>query len=307
MQQSRLSQLSVLLPEDLATLLRAARDADIETEYVVATGLARLHLDFTDHGPCLPLLGFDTLGGLQLRQKGEPGAETSHFSRTQRECLAALIAAPTGKIDQEQMQLLFWPESSAEKGRSNLDTMLSRLRRTLQDQIEPLQAKHYLKLQKGVVSLEHVATDVRDLLTGLRRGHEFLVKNRYWQADVAFTSALSLWHGPFAPGACSSDIAAEFAERVHADWTEAVLAWAEMLIDLGQSERAEAALAQALGNDRSNEALVSALYRCHMRSGAINRALTLLQQYEESLRRDGCAPTDIARALAAIRTRTTTP
>ena len=77
--------------------------------------------------------------------------EPAKFSRSQRECLALLVAAPDGQIDQEALQLLFWPDSSPEKGRSNLDTMLSRLRKTLQDRIAPLQAKDYLKLQKGTI------------------------------------------------------------------------------------------------------------------------------------------------------------
>jgi len=303
LQQLHITHLSALLPEDFTTLFVAAHAAKIECTFIVANGLSRLHLDFSGTGPPLPLLQFDTLGGLQLRSQGKVVLRMADFSRSQRECLAALVAAPGGKIDQEEMQLLFWPESHPEKGRSNLDTMLSRLRKTLQDRICPLQAKHYLKLQKGVVSLEHIETDVRQFQLKLRRGHECLSKNSYWLADVAFVSALSLWNGPFIPGACSSDVAAEFAERIHTIWIDATLAWSEMLIDLGQSDRAETALAQALGNDRSNEALVRALYRCYMRSGSLNRAVTLLQQYEAALRRDGCTAADIARALSTVKIR----
>jgi len=304
MRQRRLIQLSALLPQDLEVLFKAASAAQLEANYVDEYARRRLCVDLSETGEALPLLALQTLGGVEVTGQTDGKKPGGKFSRHQRECLALLVAAPNGQIDQEEMQLLFWPDSSPEKGRSNLDTMLSRLRKTLQEKIAPLQAKDYLKLQKGMVSLEHVDVDVHRLLAGLRRGQDSLGKGELWQADLAFAEALSYWRGAYASGGCSSDRAVEFAERVHLACLEATLRWAEVLIDSGQGSRAEAVLLQAIGNDRGNEALVRALYRCYMRDGRIKRALDLLQGYGEVLRRDGCTPAEIARTLAAIKVRT---
>lgn len=301
MRQRRLVHLAVLLPGDLAALLKAAHAAQIETNFVVGYARERLRADFDETGELRPMLQLTTLGGIQLDGCDNGSVEPTRFSRSQRECLTLLVAAPDGQIDQESLQLLFWPDSSPEKGRSNLDTMLSRLRKTLQDRIAPLQAKDYLKLQKGTISLEGVDADAHRLLAGLRRGQEYCGVGDYWHADVAFSVAFSLWRGPFAPGACATDQAAEYAERIHVACLEATLLWAEMLIESGQSGRAETALLHAISYDRCNAPLNRALYRCYMRGGDMKRALDLLHGYGEALRRDGCSPTEIARSVAAVK------
>jgi len=301
LRQLRLVYLPGLLPQDMAALLKAAHLAQLETNFVGAYARERLRSDFDEAGDLRPMLRLTTLGGVQLDGGAAGSAEPAKFSRSQRECLALLVAAPDGQIDQEALQLLFWPDSSPEKGRSNLDTMLSRLRKTLQDSIAPLQAKDYLKLQKGTISLEGVDADAHRLLAGLRRGQVYCGVGDCWHADVAFTTAFALWRGSYAPGACATDQAAEYAERIHVACLEATLLWSEMLIESGQSGRAEVALLHAVGFDRGNALLNRALYRCYMRGGDLKRALALLQSYGESLRRDGCSATEIAHAVAAIK------
>ncbi len=303
MQATGIKHLRCLTPNDLRFLLYTAVNQNIDRTF--ATELCRelFKVSFDQNSQPFPLLQFKTLGGLQLSCADVNILNSDSFSRSQRECLALLIAAPKNRVDQEEMQLAFWPESHPDKARANLDTMLSRLRKTIQVRIKPLPAKNYLKLQKGIVSLDHCLFDIDELLFEFERGRNLLRKRELWRADIMLSHALSLWHGDFIPGACVTNQTIKLADQARQACIETTLAWAEALNDLGQTTRAIGILSKVLSLDRCHEELIAALYRSFMRGKNLTRAGQLLRQYEEAMQREDYAPAEIGRLLTQIRSR----
>jgi len=293
--------LQSLTREDYYRLYKLATEAGTSERYARYLLRKRLQMEVDEEGNLYPMLEITTLGALRLSIEGRPVARADDFSRTQRECFALLAATPEHRIAQEEVQLTFWPDSQPEKARSTLDTMLSRLRRTLKDKLQPYPVKKYLKLQKGVLGLEGVSVDAVSLVSDIARARELVRRREYWQADIAYALALSRWAGPFMPGACSADPAAVFARQVEQLCIEASLEWSSLLNESGQTRRSIDVLDRALGMDRCNEAVMKALYRSHMRDGNIAMAHQLMQEFEDVMRADGYSSVEVARVLASFK------
>ncbi len=261
----------------------------------------RLLVEIDQNGEPYPLLRIETLGGLRIYLGRDLVALTDEFSRTQRECLALLAAAPDYRITQEEVQLTFWPESSPEKARSSLDTMLSRFRRILKDKFQPYPVKNYLKLQKGVLCLESVTVDAAEVVHDIARARELVRRGEFWQADVAYTTAFSRWHGHFMPGSCSAEQSSAYTRQLQQLCVDASLEWSRLLNEAGQTKRSVEILTRVWSMDRCNEAIMKALYRSHMRDGNIAMAHQLLQQFEEVFRAEGYNPSEAARVIASFK------
>lgn len=302
MKTTGIRHLLCLSRKDLHYLLCSAVDHDIERLFAAELCRQLLKLSWDRDWKPVPLLEFNTLGGVHLFCEDAQLLSADDFSRSQRDCLAVLIASPKNRVEQEEMQLAFWPDSSPDKARANLDTMLSRLRKTLQAEIKPLVAKKYLKLQKGVITLAHCSFDINTLRFELDRGRRFLSNRNFWRADVAITRGLSLWEGDFIPGSCCTNQTTEVAEQIHQICIKMTLLWGETLTNLGQTTRSIELLDKALSIDRCNEELVAALHRNYMRSNNLAKAGLLLRQYEESLQVEGDSPSEIGRLLTRLRT-----
>ena len=301
LQEWRIWYLQSLTRDDYYRLYQLAATAGPAEEYARYLLRKRVQMEVDDDGTLFPLLEMTTLGGLRLSLGGRPVARTDDFSRTQRECLALLASAPEYKMTQEEVQLTFWPDSKPEKARSTLDTMLSRLRRTLKEKLQPYPVKKYLKLQKGVLGLEGVAVDAVTLAADVSRARELARRREFWQADIAYAMALSRWAGPFMPGACSTDQSAVYARQIEQLCIEASLEWSSLLNESGQTRRSIEVLDRALGMDRCNEAVMKALYRSHMRDGNIAMAHQLMQEFEDVMRADGYSSVEVARVLASFK------
>ena len=155
-------------------------------------------------------------------------------------------------------------------------------------------------MQKGVLSFESVIVDSVEVMNGINSAREFIRRREFWQADVAFSTALAKWQGFFMPGSSSAEHSATYARKLQQLCIDATLEWNELLNDSGQTVRSIDALTHALSLDRSNESLMKALYRSHMRDGNITKAHQLLQQYEAVFRSEGYSPSDAALALASF-------
>ena len=291
-----------LTRSDIHFLLTTAINHNIERLF--ATDLCRdlLKIEWDRDWKPIPILHFKTLGEFQLSCQNRPLLSTVTFSRSQRDCLALLISAPNNRVDQEEMQLTFWPESPPEKARANLDTMLSRLRKTLQAQIKPLSVKNYLKLQKGVISLDYCSCDIDELLYELDRGRKLLSNRDLWQADIAISLGLLLWDGDFIPGSGVNQ-ATEVTDQIHLACIKTTLLWGDSLTEMGQSAQTIKLLNKALSFDRCNEDLIAALHRNYMRSNKLAKAALLLREYEKTLKHEGYSPAEIGRLLTRLRTR----
>ncbi len=302
MQERHIWYLPSLAGEDYQLLFRLADRNASAKRFARDLLRKRLQVGVDDSGETYPILNISTLGGLKMSFGEKTVARTEEFSRTQRECLALLAAVPENRVDQEEVQLAFWPDSSPEKARSTLDTMLSRLRRTLRERLQPQPVKRYLKMQKGVLSLEGVAVDATEVASGIARAREHVRRREFWLADSAYAKSLSRWHGQFMPGSCNVDQSAGFARQLQQMCLEASLEWSVILNESGLARRAVEVLEHALSMDRGNESIMKGLYRSQMRNGNIAMAHQLLQQFEKTLRAEGYSPSEAARIVTSFKT-----
>ncbi len=264
---------------------------------VVARLAETLGLAVNDEGSVFPTLDLRTLGGCEVRIWGRRVLGAEDFSPAQRELLALLVATPGMKLSQEEVQLEFWPDSTPEKARSSFDSLLLRLRKTLDQALYPLAIKDCLVLQKGILSLQQVQVDAHTFRTLARRGLDHVRHQEFWAAENAFARAQALWAGTFMPGASSRDQSADFREELERLHIETSGCWADLLIDSGRTELAAELLRLALRLDRTNDALVRTLCRSHLRSNNPTQAKQVLRLYETNLRRENFPSEEIRQIL----------
>lgn len=248
----------------------------------------------------LPELQIYVLGRLEMVVEGQLVARAEDLSRTLRSLLGLLLTSPQLRIRQEEVQLALWPESTPEKARSSFDSLLLRLRKTLDDRLRPHAAKDYVVLQRGILCLKNCRVDAIEFLLAARRGLELHSRGKRADAKEALAEAARLWQGPFALATAEIERLRDFHDELERLYLEVVLHWSEILTDDGERGKACEVLRRALTYDRTNDALVKVLYRNCLREENPAQAAEVVRQYEESLRRAGFSAREIREALAGV-------
>ncbi len=248
----------------------------------------------------VPELQIRTLGQLELLLGGQVVARAEDLSRSLRNLLGLLMTSPQMRISKDEIQLALWPDSPPEKARSSFDSLLLRLRKTMEGALQPHSIGNYIVLQRGILCLNNCRVDAVDFLMAARRGLEWARKKDRAEAGVAFAEALGFWAGPFLPGASEVERLHDFKERLENLYVEVVLGWSEILLAEGDHETASRILSKALLYDRANDELVRALYQCYLATNNPAKAGEVLRQYEEALFRAGFSPAEIREILEAL-------
>jgi DNA-binding response OmpR family regulator len=247
-----------------------------------------------------PVLQFHTLGRLELVLDGRVVVRAEDLSRTLRNLLGLVVASPQLWISQEEVQLALWPESTPVKARSSFDSLLLRLRRTLDGLLEPHSIRNYLALQRGILRLNNCRVDAQEFMAAARNGLEQLKRRNPAPATEFFSSAISLWEGPFSLGASGVERLHDFHDQLERMYVEIVLRWSELLAARRETATASQLLTRALACDRTNDALVKALCNIFVAEQNLGKAGEVVRQYEEALRRAGFSPREIRGILADI-------
>lgn len=240
----------------------------------------------TAQGKLVPLLELKFLGGVLIRYGGQVVCRSEDLSYLQRELLALLVAMPGQQISQEQVQGLLWPESSGEKARGNLDTLLSRLRASLATGVPKQHIKHYLSLQRGLLSLRHCAIDILDFQREARQGLAHLAARRVWKAENCFLKAMAVWQGPFAPeifGVSEQVLFCRSEQLFH--YSTMTRCWGDALHRMGRTGEAIDLLRAALSFLPTDDRMVRQLYHL-LHEVSFQQAAKLLTEYREALRRE---------------------
>jgi ATP/maltotriose-dependent transcriptional regulator MalT/DNA-binding SARP family transcriptional activator len=254
---------------------------------------ALLKSGVTTRGRLIPLLELKFLGGISILYQGQVVRRSEELPHLHRELLALLVSMPGEKVSQEQVQGVLWPESTEEKARSNLDTLLSRLRASLGEVIPKNDLKHYISLQKGMISLRHCSIDILAFRREVRQGLPYLAARQAWRAENCFLKALAAWQGPFAPEIfglseqvlfCRSELLAEYAKMV--------LAWAKGLREMGRAAEAIELLRAAKGFLPTDDRLLRQLYQM-VHEVSFQQASQLLAEYRQALLRDEYTPAEV--------------
>jgi len=243
------------------------------------------------------LLIVKTLGKCELRVADRRLSWTEEFSPAQRQLMAMLVASPTGKVSQEEVQLGLWPDSSSARARSSFDSLLSRVRQTLDRVFEPFDSKKHLVVKRGYLCLEHAKIDAHEFHRLIRKANQQLANREVWPAEITFSSAFSLWQGTFVPGDFGSDAAITLQDELERLYMESSLPFARLMAESKRYQQAIKLLRDALRYDPANDAVIRLLYQLYLSQESPGQARQVLKQYREALVRDNYPEDEILSVL----------
>jgi two-component system phosphate regulon response regulator PhoB len=246
------------------------------------------------------ILMVKTLGKCELQIADRHLSWIEEFSPAQRQLMSMLVGTPTGKISQEEIQVALWPDSSPSRARSSFDSLLSRVRRTLDQAFEPFDSKKYLVVKRGYLCLENSRIDAHEFCRLIHKGFQQFARREFWPAEISFSSAFSLWQGTFVPGNFGSDAAIVFQDELEQLYLETSLAFARLLSESKRYQQADKLLRDALRYDPTNDDVIRLLYKLCIVQNRSGQASLLLKQYSDALAKDNYAAQEIQEVLLDI-------
>ncbi len=207
--------------------------------------------------------------------------------------MAMLVGSSEGKVSQEEVQAALWPDSPSKKARSSFDSLLSRVRRTLDVTLTPFDSKKYLVVKRGYLCLENVRIDAHEFRRLVRKGNQQVAALEYWPAEISFSSAFSLWQGTFVPGNFGSEAAIYYQDELEQQFLDTSQTFARLLAENKRYQQAVKLLRDALRYDPTNDGLVRLLYKLYLAQESLGQAGQVLKSYSEALARDNFPPSEI--------------
>jgi DNA-binding response OmpR family regulator len=235
---------------------------------------------------------------LQLGSRVVPWAET--FSPAQRMLLGVLLAAPEGRVSQEEVQLGFWPDTPPARARSNFDSLMTRLRKTLEHELVGIEVRRHLLLRRGIICLEHVRIDAHEFQRLAGRGLQQAAVGELWPAEIAFSAAFSLWQGTFLPGDFGSESAACYQDELEQLYLEASQQFARLLAESGRYQEAAKLLRYALRYNSTHDGIIRLLHRLLLVQDNLAQARQLLDHYAGALAREKFTAAEIRGIITEI-------
>ena len=238
-----------------------------------------------------------TLGRCELRVGNRSLSWTEEFSPAQRQLMAMLVGASSGKISQEEVQVSLWPDSTSTRARSSFDSLLSRVRRTLDQALAPFDSKKYLVVKRGYLCLEHSLIDAHEFRRLIRKANLQTSAGELWPAEITFSSAFSLWRGTFVPGDFGSDAAIIFQDELEQLYLDSSQTFARLLAQNERYQEAAKLLRDALRYEPTNDGVVRLLYSLYLAQDSPGQASQIIKQYSEALVRENFPAHEIEEAL----------
>lgn len=228
-----------------------------------------------------------TLGKCELLFADRRLSWDEEFSPAQRQFMAMLVGESAGKVSQEEIQLALWPDSPASRARSSFDSLLSRVRRTLDQVLEPFDSKKHLVVKRGYLFLVNARIDAHEFRRLVRKGTQQVAAGDLWPAEISFSSAFSLWQGTFVPGCFGLDSGSAFQNEMEQTYLESSLTFARLLAESKRYQQAAKLLRSALRYDSTNDSVTRLLYQLYLTGDNLGQANQVLKHYIEALAREG--------------------
>ena len=238
-----------------------------------------------------------TLGRCDLRIGNRSLSWTEEFSPAQRQLMAMLVGASSGKISQEAVQVSLWPDSTSTRARSSFDSLLSRVRRTLDQALAPFDSKKYLVVKRGYLCLEHSLIDAHEFRRLIRKANLQVSGGELWPAEITFSSAFSLWRGTFVPGDFGSDAAIIFQDELEQLYLDSSQIFARLLAQNERYQEAAKLLRDALRYEPTNDGVVRLLYSLCLAQDSPGQASQTIKHYSEALVRENFPVPEIEETL----------
>jgi len=300
MEQQGYTNLFAWNPALVVRLVRAALSLGIGDQRPLELARGRAYISFTEDARQLPLLRFRVLGDFSLSIGGRTIQMRQEFSSALRQLLGVLLTSPGMQVRQEDIQHQFWPDSSAEKARSKFDSLLSRLRKALDQLLEGQTAKDFLYLKKGTLCLDHSWVDAAEFENLVRSGIRHAKRRDIWQADQDFRRAHRLWHGELNLALPLDETREYYRQDLLLLFLESSQVWIDLLVEQKLFSEAAQVGQKALQFDPINDQIIRQLYGTYVQEGKIVSANQVLKTYEETLRAEGYDGGEIDEAVESV-------
>jgi DNA-binding response OmpR family regulator len=246
------------------------------------------------------LLLVKTLGKCELDIGGRRLSWAEEFSPAQRQLMSLLVSSADSKVPQEEVQAALWPDSSTKKARSSFDSLLSRVRRTMDEWFAPFDSKQYLVVKRGYLCLENSRIDAHEFRRLVRKAHQQVANLEYWPAEITFSSAFSLWQGTFVPADFGVDAAVVYQDEIEQIYLDASQTFARLLAENNRHQQALKLLREPLRYDPTNDDVVRLSYQLCLAQNSPGLASQLLKQYSEALSRENFSAHEIQDILQDV-------
>ena len=239
------------------------------------------------------VLEITTLGRCELNYAGKTLAWSDQFTPTQRLLLSTLLAAPDARLPLGEVQASLWPELPASRSRATFDSLMTRLRRLLEQGLEPIDVRRHLVLRRGILALENIRIDAREFLRLTEQAGALLKRGELWPAELAFASAFSLWQGPFLPASFGSDAAGQLQDRLEQQYLDASQQFARLLAQTGRLAEGIKQLRAAQRYNQIDDGITRLLHLMLLAQDQPAQARQLLDRHAELLARHGFGQREI--------------
>jgi len=238
-----------------------------------------------------------TLGKSELDIGSRRLSWAEEFSPAQRQLMSLLVSSTDSKVSQEEVQASLWPDSSVKKARSSFDSLLSRVRRTMDEWFAPFDSKQYLVVKRGYLCLENSRIDAHEFRRLVRKAHQQVANLEYWPAEISFSAAFSLWQGKFVPADFGVDAAVVYQDEIEQIYLDASQTFARLLAENNRHQQALKLLRESLRYDPTNDGVVRLSYQLCLAQDSPGQASQLLKQYSEALSKENFSTQEIQEIL----------
>lgn len=213
-----------------------------------------------------------------------------------------LVVRHPGRVSQDFLMDLLWPESNPKRGRWSLNSAVYTLRKALRKSLSYEGSGEFVVLERGGYRLGRdllFSSDVEEFEKLYQNGRRFDQAGEPARAILEYERAVGLYRGDY------------LVEDLYEDWTmiereRLANAYVDMLgrlgdhyADAGDLQEAIEVLYQLLRKDPFHEASYRALMRCYADLGLRSRAIEQYELCERALGRlYGSSPEPETRALA---------
>lgn len=290
----------LLLPELLETLPLAVEN-DVFPEVAQQLAIRVLDHELSDEGQLVPRLRFQMLGGFVMQLGDSAKVELSRLGAASRYLIYLLIFSPSRQLGLDILCRRVWPDLTASRARQNLDTLLLRMRKILDD-LRTGSGRTYLPLERGVLGLRYAQIDAVDYRMKIEEGRSLLRRGDSWQASHQLLAGERLWQGELLEGFELNDDM--LSQQIY--YNELRFEQLELLgcLDpvLTNSFDLEALLLKGLKADPIRETLLRRLLELYRRQNDVIKQKKLLMRYREALQQVDFSPGEIEDILRSLQT-----
>lgn len=293
----------LLLPQLLETLPLAMKN-NVFPEVAKQLAIRFLNQDLSAEGQLIPCLKFQLLGGFYLQLGASQQRDISNLGAASRYLLYLLIFAPGRQMSLDVLCRRVWPDLPAVRARQNLDTLLLRLRKMLEE-MHPGSGRIYFPLERGVLHLRYAQVDAVDFRMRIEEGRNFLRRGDSWQASHPLLAGEDLWRGELLQG---FDLNDDMLNQ-QTYYNELRFEQLELLGSLDplltSSFDLESLFLKGLDADPIREALLRQLIELYRRRKDVINQKKILQRYSEALQQADFSPGEIEEIVRSLQAHST--